>query len=221
LTGTSFERTLKTGIERTLNKSKKEDCQMGAVLFGAVADGVGNAVGSSVGSSGQGTVAAVSEFTAIGFYLIYAATAVTLVVFLARTLHKNGQIFLEEAFEQPDLAQAVNQLLVIGFYLLNLGYALLVYQLQPSYDSLTLAFNELIVKMGVLLLSLGVIHLLNMFVFWKIRAGRERGRKVRYTPPPMPQPAAFMPPPPSVAGAGYGAAYQTAEPSTGGDPRAR
>ena len=143
--------------------------------------------------------AVVSEFTAIGFYLIYAATAVTLVIFLARTLHKNGQVFLDEAFDQPDLAQSVNQLLVIGFYLLNLGYALLVYQLQPTYESLTLAFNELVVKLGVLLLSLGVIHLLNMFVFWKIRGSKDRANRYR-TPAgaQLPKPAAFVPPPPPM-----------------------
>ncbi len=153
---------------------------------------------TSLGLAQAAALAAeVSEFTAIGFYLIYAATAVTLVVFLARTLHKNGQVFLDEAFDQPDLAQSVNQLLVIGFYLLNLGYALLVYQLQPSYDSLTLAFNELIVKLGVLLLSLGVIHLLNMFVFWKIRGSKDRlTRKAS-----LPRPTSYMPPPPSVVGA--------------------
>jgi hypothetical protein len=143
--------------------------------------------------------AEVSEFTAIGFYLIYAATAVTLVIFLARTLHKNGQVFLDEAFDQPDLAQSVNQLLVIGFYLLNLGYALIVYQLQPSYGSLTLAFNELVAKLGILLLSLGVIHLLNMLVFWKIRGSKDRANRYR-TPGgvQLPAPAAFVPPPPQT-----------------------
>lgn len=186
---------------------------MSSLLFGLA----GSAAGMGVDAAALAQVAVVSEFTAIGFYMVYATTAVTLVVFLARTLHKNGQVFLEEAFEQPDLAQAVNQLLVIGFYLLNLGYALLVYQLQPSYESITLAFNELIVKMGVLLLSLGVIHLLNMFVFWKIRAGREHGKKVRYSTPPRPPAAPFVSPPPAVSGAGSFVANRTADvPADGG-----
>lgn len=183
---------------------------MSAALFGSM---------EVAAAPGLGAVAAVSELTAISFYLIYAAIAVTLVVFLAKTLHKNGQIFLDEAFEQPDLAQAVNQLLVIGFYLLNLGYALMVYQLQPSYESLTLAFNELIVKLGILLLSLGVIHLLNMFVFWRIRSSKDRPKRNRYAAPALPQPAAFVPPPPSVVGtANYPGAYRTPEPPVGGTP---
>lgn len=150
-------------------------------------------LGSLVGSTAM--VAAVSEVTVIGFYSAYAITAVTLVVFLARTLYRNGQLFLESSFDEPELASAVNQLLVVGFYLLNLGYALLVYQLQPSYDSLTVAFNELVVRLGVLLLSLGVIHLLNMAVFWRIRTGRTRSNDRRSAP--LPPAAAFVPPPPS------------------------
>jgi hypothetical protein len=141
---------------------------------------------------------AVGEMTVINFYLIYAATAIGLVVFLARTLQRNGRVFLEDAFDEPELAGAVNQLLVVGFYLLNLGYALLVYRIQPSYESLTLAFNELVVRIGLLLLSLGVIHLINMLVFWRIRVSRNRGQaRVATTLPPA---TAYVPPPPAPPG---------------------
>ncbi|MGI9599147.1 MAG: hypothetical protein ACR2QK_23490 [Acidimicrobiales bacterium] len=143
-----------------------------------------------------GGVLAVSEVTVINFYLVYTITAISLVVFLARTLQRNGKVFLENAFDQPELAQSVNQLLVVGFYLLNLGYALLVYQVQPSYESLTLAFNELVVRIGILLLSLGVIHLLNMLVFWKIRTSRNQAKARGRLGDQLPPAAAFVPPPP-------------------------
>lgn len=151
--------------------------------------------------------APVGDATAIGFYLVYTVVAVGLVVFLARTLQRNGATFLTDVFDQTDLAKAVNQLLVIGFYLLNLGYAFLIYQLKPDYGSLIEAFNELTVKLGLLLLSLGVIHLLNMLVFWRIRTHRERGYR--------PDPAAYRPPPPApMAGPAAGpAAFAAPGPS--------
>ena len=93
---------------------------------------------------------AVTEATAIGLYLIYAFLAVGLVAFLARTLQRNGQVFLERTLDREELATAINQLLVIGFYLLNMGYALLIYRLQPSYPSLVDAFNELVGRLGLL-----------------------------------------------------------------------
>ena len=79
---------------------------------------------------------------------------------------------------------------MIGFYLLNLGYAFLLFQLQPSYSSLTEAFNQLIVKVGWLLMSLGLIHLFNMFIFWRIRT--HRNSAIRPPVAPLPQ---FAPPP--------------------------
>ncbi|MFT7599758.1 MAG: hypothetical protein ACI8TP_002694 [Acidimicrobiales bacterium] len=125
----------------------------------------------------------ITEFTAIGLYLAYAALAVGLVVFLARTLYRNGEVFLRDVFEEADMARSVNHLLVVGFYLLNLGYALLLYEVPADGATLTFAFNGLVSKLGALLLSLGVIHLVNMFVFWKIRTHRDR-RVADFQPPP-------------------------------------
>ena len=129
---------------------------------------------------------AVTEAATIGFYLIYASIAVGLVVFLARVLSRNGQIFLEEAFEREDLAASINQLLVIGFYLLNMGYAFLVYRMQASYPSVIEAFNDLMTNLGVLLVSLGVLHLLNMAVLWRIGGRVLRARRPSQPTPPSP-----------------------------------
>lgn len=133
----------------------------------------------------------VSDQLAIGFYGGYALIAVVLVVWLARTLQRNGEVFLENVFEDDGMAKAINQLLVVGFYLLNLGYALLLYKVSEAV-ALTEAFNGLVERIGSLLLSLGVIHLLNMAVFWRIR--NHTGRNANRT---MPPPPAFVNTPPA------------------------
>ena len=112
--------------------------------------------------------------TLILIYAIYGAIAIALVVWLARTLFTNGTVFLEDVFtERPEMAHAVNRLLVIGFYMLNLGYALLLLP-GGNRPATNLEASELpICKLGILLASLGVIHFINMYVFWKIRQRRE------------------------------------------------
>ena len=111
--------------------------------------------------------------TLILIYVIYGAIAVALVVWLARTLFHNGAVFLEDVFtERPDMARAVNRLLVIGFYMLNLGYALLLLPGERPATNIE-ASEVLIRKLGILLASLGVIHFVNMYVFWRIRQRRE------------------------------------------------
>ncbi len=153
----------------------------------------------AAGEFAAAEVAAVSEGTLVGLYLVYAVVALGLVVWLGRTLYANGSIFLRDVFDDQDLARAVNHLLVVGFYLLNLGFALMLHQVAEGSQSLTGAVNELFVKIGTLLLSLGVIHLLNMMVFWRIRTRNDR-RGGRYQMPSMPAPSGFMPPPPPANG---------------------
>jgi hypothetical protein len=115
-------------------------------------------------------------------YAVYTGASLALTMWLARTLFKNGEVFLEEVFaDNPRMATAVNHLLVVGFYLLNLGYAL--FTLRVSQQTLTLiaAMEVLAMKLGALLLSLGAMHFGNLYLFHRIR---RRGR-IRLAPPPV------------------------------------
>lgn len=115
-------------------------------------------------------------------YLTYAATSFGLTYWLARTLFKNGEVFLEDVFvDNPRMAAAVNRLLVVGFWLLNLGYALST--LRIGYSELTIvgAIEQLAVKLGALMLVLGAIHFGNLYLFHRIR----RRTQIRLAPPPV------------------------------------
>lgn len=129
-------------------------------------------------------------------YATYAVVAVGLTIWIARTLFKNGAVFLEEVFpDSPKMAEAVNRLLVVGFYLVNLGYASLILKAESSV-SLTQAIEILAQKLGLLLLSLGAMHFANLYVFHRIR----RRAKIAQLPPPV-APNMHLPP-----GGGHGEA---------------
>src|SRR5258708_21014706 len=67
-----------------------------------------------------------NDTTIVVSYLIYLLISVTLTVWVARTLHKRGAIFLVDAFQgNAELAASVNHLLVVGFYLINIGFVTL------------------------------------------------------------------------------------------------
>jgi hypothetical protein len=117
----------------------------------------------------------------IAVYAAYAASSVGLTVWIARTLFKNGAVFLEEVFaDNPRMAEAVNRLLVVGFYLVNLGYASLLLKAGGS-DTAVQAIEVLSSKLGLLLLSLGGMHFANLYVFHRIR----RRAKIAVLPPPV------------------------------------
>ena len=114
-------------------------------------------------------------------YIAYAATAVPLTVYLARTLFNHGAVFLEDVFKDtPRLADAVNRLLVVGFYLLNLGYAALIMKSRGG-DTVVEAVEVLAWKLGALLLSLGAVHFCNLYIFYRIR----RRSQIMTLPPPV------------------------------------
>jgi len=117
-------------------------------------------------------------------YLIYLLIGVPLTVWVGRTLHRNGRVFLLEAFHgNAEMADSVNHLLLVGFYLINVGYVLLALPLGAKPTTMQGAFEFLANKLGVVLLVLGAMHFFNMFNFDKMR--KKARRTEAATVPPV------------------------------------
>jgi hypothetical protein len=109
-------------------------------------------------------------------YLIYLLISIALTVIVGRALSRSGREFLLEVFDgNAGLAEAVNRLLVVGFYLLNLGFVTLTMQTSGDIDGARQGLQLLSVKIGEVLLVLGVLHFANLAVFARLR-GRAQAR---------------------------------------------
>ena len=116
-------------------------------------------------------------------YLIYLAISIALTVWVARTLHKNGRVFLVDVFHGNEpLAYSVNHLLVVGFYLINFGYVSLALELGYNVTTAQEGIEALSVKVGMVLLVLGAMHFFNLFIFSRMR----RRASLVNGPPPIP-----------------------------------
>src|SRR5579871_5768841 len=99
-------------------------------------------------------------------YFVYLAISVTVTVWVARTLHRRGRIFLVDAFQgQAELADSVNHLLVVGFYLINAGYVAFALKSTGNPMNLRQAIELVSDKLGLVLLVLGFMHFFNLYVF--------------------------------------------------------
>jgi hypothetical protein len=117
-------------------------------------------------------------------YLIYLLIAVPLTIWVARTLSRNGRIFLVDVFHgNEDFADAVNRLLVVGFYLVNLGFVTLFLRSDTAVADARGVFDQLSVKLGIVMLVLGALHLMNVWIF---NTFRRRSRIDEMTTPPVP-----------------------------------
>ena len=117
-------------------------------------------------------------------YLIYLALSIALTVWVGRTLHKNGRVFLVDVFHGNEtLADSVNHLLVVGFYLINFGYVSLALKLGYAIETAEQSVEALSVKIGMVLLVLGGMHLFNLFVFSRMRRRSIAHNEVHNHPP--------------------------------------
>jgi hypothetical protein len=108
-----------------------------------------------------------------------------LTIWVARTLHKNGRVFLVECFHgNEELADSVNHLLVVGFYLVNVGFVSLYLKLSAEVPDVRGVFEALSGKMGVVLLVLGAMHFFNVLIFTRLR---RRAEIERSGPPVLPK----------------------------------
>ena len=103
-------------------------------------------------------------------YAFYLALSLGLTVFVARTLHKNGRVFLVDSFHgNEQIADSVNHLLVVGFYLINIGYVSLALKYGQPARTIQEAVEYLSWKIGIVSLVLGGMHFFNLGVFSLMR----------------------------------------------------
>ena len=121
-------------------------------------------------------------------YVAYLVISLAVTIWVAQTLHKNGRVFLIEAFHsKTELADSVNHLLLVGFYLINIGYVTLTLRTAVNLASLRESIELLSDKIGMVLVVLGLMHFGNLYVFSRMR----KRAQTPVEPPPFP-PDAFI-----------------------------
>jgi hypothetical protein len=96
-------------------------------------------------------------------YGLYLLISIGITIWVAHTLAANGEVFLIDCFgHNPELARSTNHLLVVGFYLVNLGFITLTLSLGDEPRTVPEAVRFLSAKVGLAVLVLGAMHFFNM-----------------------------------------------------------
>lgn len=112
-------------------------------------------------------------------YSFYLVLTVSLTIWVARTLFKNGKVFLIDIFHgNKELADSVNNLLVVGFYLVNLGYAVFTLKTGNIISNTQEIIENLSIKVGFIILILGAMHFMNLYIFFSLRKRAVHERKM-------------------------------------------
>ena len=129
-------------------------------------------------------------------YSIYIGISLAMTYWVGRTLHRNGRVFLVENFEGKEaLADSVNHLLLVGFYLINLGFISLALKYGDKPGDAVAAMEFLSTKIGLVIVILGAMHFFNML--WLVKFRKSRLFQTLAPPPARtsawPQPGNYQP----------------------------
>ena len=114
----------------------------------------------------------------IASYALYLILAIGMTIWVAHTLSTNGEIFLIDCFgHDAKLAKSTNHLLVVGFYLINIGFILLTLQWGQVPVDVPDAIRFVATKVGLAVMVLGAMHFFNMNAIAKF--GRKVGHWLR------------------------------------------
>ena len=98
-------------------------------------------------------------------YLLYLGISIAMTIWVARTLSKNGEVFLVKCFGQDEtLAKSTNHLLVVGFYLINVGFIAMRLDGWDAQKAVTSMIPYVGSKIGLSVLVLGGMHFFNMLM---------------------------------------------------------
>ena len=109
----------------------------------------------------------------VATYVVYLLLSLAITVWVGRSLNRNGRVFLVENFQgQEALADSINHLLLVGFYLVNIGFVALALRYGVKPTDLVGAFEFLSTKVGLVVVVLGLMHFFNMRMLVHFRTSK-------------------------------------------------
>lgn len=95
-------------------------------------------------------------------YCIYIAVIFYVTVFIGKKFHSNGRIFLHELVADHGVCEAVNNILLVAYYLLNIGNAIVMIRTWPQIQSIGELVEVTSYNIGLIVLLLVIVHYVNI-----------------------------------------------------------
>lgn len=101
-------------------------------------------------------------------YIIYIILTVFIIYHVGRMFHRNGRIFILQLHRgDTGTTDTINNILLVAYYLFNMGYAFLRLRLWERVSSPAQLIASVSNHIGVLILILAVTHYFNMLlIYW-------------------------------------------------------
>lgn len=98
----------------------------------------------------------------VAAYIVYLISTIYITFYIGKQCHSNGKVFIYGIFKSHHIGDAVNNILLVAYYLVNIGYAILIISVWPTIESIGQLLNELSQKIGQIVMLLALLHYINI-----------------------------------------------------------
>jgi hypothetical protein len=114
----------------------------------------------------------------ISAYIVYLALTVLVIVYVGKLFYRNGRVFILALMKDDAVAtDRLNHILLVAYYLFNIGYALVKLRLWQKVENLEMLVSSIASHMSLLIFILASTHYLNMWLIWQF----SRSKKSSFT----------------------------------------
>ena len=107
-------------------------------------------------------------------YFIYGCITVFIIIYVGKMFHQNGRIFILQLFQgKESLTDTTNNILLLAYYLFNIGYSVIQFSFWESIRNLVEMISSVSLKTGILVFILALTHYVNIFIIY-ILSNRNR-----------------------------------------------
>ncbi len=101
-------------------------------------------------------------------YSIYLLITIVIIVHVGKVCYRNGNVYVAELIpDHLDLCHTTNKILLLGYYLMNIGYCAMTLISWQKIIGLTQMIEIIALKTSCIIALIAVMHYLNIYLLTK------------------------------------------------------
>lgn len=101
-------------------------------------------------------------------YFIYLSITIFIIIKVGKICYKNGNVYVAELIpNHKEICQKINQILLLGYYLLNIGYCAVTLISWHKIVSIDQLIETIAIKASIIIFAISILHYLNIIILTK------------------------------------------------------
>ncbi len=113
-------------------------------------------------------------------YIIYLIITFFVIVFVGKLFYKNGRVFILALMrDDAPATDQLNNILLVAYYLFNIGYAFVKLHLWQKIENLAMLVASIANNISLLIFILASTHYINMMLIWYLSKSKNSSLTIK------------------------------------------